>query len=39
MWVAYYRGRAVVLTTHLERAEFLAERFAELGLQTSLEPE
>jgi ATP-dependent Clp protease adaptor protein ClpS len=38
MWDAYHRGTAVVLTTHYERAEFLAERFAERGLKVTLEP-
>lgn len=37
MWDAHHRGRAVVLTTYLERAEFLAERLAECGLKVSLE--
>lgn len=39
MWDAHHRGRAVVLTTHYERAEYLAERFKERGLTVSLEPE
>jgi ATP-dependent Clp protease adaptor protein ClpS len=38
MWDVYHRGHAVVLTTHYERAEFLAERFAERGMSVSLEP-
>lgn len=38
MWDAYHRGKAVVLTTYNERAEFLKERFAELGLHVTLEP-
>ena len=39
MWDAHHRGRSVVLTTHYERAEFLAERFKERGLTVTLEPE
>ena len=38
MWDVQHRGQAVVLTTHYERAEFLAERFAERGLSASVEP-
>jgi ATP-dependent Clp protease adaptor protein ClpS len=37
MWDAHHTGRAVVLTTYLERAEFLAARLAEWGLSVSLE--
>ena len=37
MWDAHLRGRAVVLTTYLERAEFLAERLASSGLNVGLE--
>lgn len=37
MWDAHHRGRAVVVTTYLERAEFLAERLAEWGLRVGLE--
>ena len=37
MWDAHYRDRAVVTTTYLERAEFLAERLAEGGIRVSLE--
>lgn len=37
MWDAHHRGRAVVLTTYLERAEFLADRLAEAGLRVGLE--
>jgi ATP-dependent Clp protease adapter protein ClpS len=39
MWDAYHRGRAVVLTTYYERAEYLAERFAAKGLTATVEPE
>lgn len=38
MWDAHHRGKAVVLTTHYERAEFLAERFAERGFRMTVEP-
>jgi len=38
MWDVHHRGRAVVLTTYYERAEFLAEQFAQRGLSASLEP-
>lgn len=37
MWDAHHRGQAVVMTTYLERAEFLAERLAEGGIRVSLE--
>lgn len=37
MWDAYHRGRSVVVTTYLERAEFLADRMAEWGIRVSLE--
>lgn len=39
MWEAHHRGRSLVLVTHLERAELLAEQFAARGLPTSIEPE
>ena len=38
MWQAYLDGRAVLLTTWLERGELYAELFAQRGLRTSLEP-
>lgn len=38
MWEAHHRGRAVVLVTHLERAELLVEQFADRGLAASIEP-
>ena len=38
MWEAYHRGRAVVLTTHLERAELYVEQFAARGLSATVEP-
>lgn len=37
MWEAYHCGRATLLTTHRERAEFFAERFAERGLHVTVE--
>jgi ATP-dependent Clp protease adapter protein ClpS len=37
MWDAHHHGWAVVVTTYLERAEFLAELLAEGGLRVSLE--
>lgn len=37
MWEAYHIGRAVVIATHLERAELFVEQFAERGLVASLE--
>lgn len=37
MWQAYHCGRCELLTLHRERAEFLAERFAERGLQVTVE--
>jgi hypothetical protein len=37
MWQAYHQGRSVLLTTHRERAELLAEQFAERGLRVTLE--
>ena len=38
MWEAYHRGRALVLVTHLERAELYVEQFADRGLLASIEP-
>jgi ATP-dependent Clp protease adapter protein ClpS len=38
MWEAYHRGRALILTTHLERAELYVEQFADRGLIASIEP-
>jgi ATP-dependent Clp protease adapter protein ClpS len=38
MWEAYHIGRAVVIATHLERAELFVEQFAERGLVASVEP-
>ena len=38
MWEAYHRGKALVLVTHLERAELYEEQFAERGLKISIEP-
>jgi ATP-dependent Clp protease adapter protein ClpS len=38
MWEAFHRGRAVVLVTHLERAELYVEQFAARGLPASIEP-
>lgn len=38
MWEAHHRGRAVVVVTHLERAELLVEQFADRGLAASIEP-
>jgi ATP-dependent Clp protease adaptor protein ClpS len=38
MWEAYLLGRAVVIATHLERAELYVEQFAERGLAASVEP-
>src|SRR5438105_14253977 len=37
-WEAYHHGRAVVVATHLERAELYVEQFAERGLAASVEP-
>ena len=37
MWEAYHLGRAVVVATHLERAELYVEQFAERGLPASVE--
>ncbi len=37
MWDAHHRGRAVVTTTYLERAEFLAELLSSGGIRVSLE--
>jgi ATP-dependent Clp protease adapter protein ClpS len=39
MWEAHYRGRSLVLITHLERAELFVEQFADHGLAASIEPE
>lgn len=38
MWEAHHRGRAVLLVTHLERAELYVEQFAARGLPASIEP-
>ena len=38
MWQAHHNGRAVVLLTHLERAELYVEQFLEKGLSASIEP-
>lgn len=37
MWEAYHHGRAVLLITHRERGELLAELFAERGLKVTVE--
>lgn len=37
MWDAHHRGRAVVTTTYLERAEFLADLLSAGGIRVSLE--
>jgi len=37
MWDAHNYGRAVVVTTYLERAEFLAELFTAEGIHVTLE--
>ena len=38
MWDAHHAGRAVVLATHLERAELYVEQFAARGFAATLEP-
>ena len=38
MWETHYRGRSLVLVTHLERAELIVEQFADHGLPASIEP-
>jgi ATP-dependent Clp protease adapter protein ClpS len=38
MWEAHHRGRSVLLTTYLERAELYVEQFASKGLTVSVEP-
>jgi ATP-dependent Clp protease adaptor protein ClpS len=38
MWEAHHRGRSILLTTWLERAELYVEQFASKGLSTSIEP-
>ena len=37
MWEAYHIGRAVILATHLERAELFAEAFRQRGLRVTVE--
>jgi ATP-dependent Clp protease adaptor protein ClpS len=37
MWEAYHRGKALILETHLERAELYVEQFADRGLTTTIE--
>ena len=39
MWEAHHSGRAVVVVTHLERAELFVEQFADHGLAAAVEPE
>jgi ATP-dependent Clp protease adaptor protein ClpS len=38
MWQAHHNGRALLLTTWLERAELYVEQFASKGVPTSIEP-
>lgn len=38
MWEWYHLGKALILITHLERAELYVEQFSERGLNASLEP-
>jgi ATP-dependent Clp protease adapter protein ClpS len=38
MWEAYHRGRSILVTTYLERAELYADQFASKGLAVALEP-
>jgi ATP-dependent Clp protease adaptor protein ClpS len=37
MWEAYHIGRAVIMATHLERAELFAEEFQARGLRVTVE--
>jgi ATP-dependent Clp protease adapter protein ClpS len=37
MWESVHRGRSVLVTTYLERAEFLVEQFAAKGLKVTAE--
>jgi len=37
MWEAQHKGRSVILTTYLERAEFYAELLTARGLSVTLE--
>ena len=37
MWEVEHNGRSVVLKTYFERAEFLAEQFAAMNLDASVE--
>ena len=38
MWEAYHRGRSVLLTTYLERAELYVQQFTSKGLTVTAEP-
>ena len=38
MWQSYHNDRALILVTHLERAELYQEQFAGYGLRSSIEP-
>jgi ATP-dependent Clp protease adaptor protein ClpS len=38
MWEAHHHGRSVLVVTYRERAELLAEQFADKGLTVVLEP-
>ena len=38
MWQAHHWGRALLLTTHRERAELYVEQFADKGLMVIVEP-
>jgi ATP-dependent Clp protease adapter protein ClpS len=38
MWEAHHRGRSILLTTYLERAEMYVVQFAGRGLKVTAEP-
>jgi ATP-dependent Clp protease adapter protein ClpS len=38
MWQAHHWGRALLLTTHRERAELYVEQFADKGVVVAVEP-
>jgi ATP-dependent Clp protease adapter protein ClpS len=38
MWQAHHSGRALLLQTHLERAELYVEQFKDKGLTVVVEP-
>ena len=38
MWQSYHNDRALIVITHLERAELYQQQLADFGLRSSIEP-